>query len=176
MTLLKLLGPLAISVLIVVGARRRGYGGQLGLVPPPVGRTAIWLACWLGWIAVTELARAWLGMPAPDPWPDYPTTIVVLRIAAIGIVGPVFEELVFRGVLLARLSPTRLGPTLSIVAIAAGFAAFHVGNQSPPELVFTFVDAVLFGLARRHTGSLVAPCLMHATGNLFSIGQSLGAW
>lgn len=177
LTLLKLLGPLAgVGILLLAARRGRlGWTTDLGLVGPPLALTAIWLVGWAAWIWVTELARTRLGMPPPTPWPAYSPAMIALRIFAIGVAGPVLEELLFRGVLYERLGRTRLGRTAAIVVLAAGWAALHTG-QSWQEMGFTFVDGLILGAARRHTGSIVAPCLMHIAGNLVSIGQSLALW
>lgn len=174
-TLLKVGLPL-LGIAILCLAAHRGrltWKDDLGIARTPVGRAVLWIAAWVGWILLGEAARGVLGMPAPAPWPAYPPVIVAVRILAIGILGPILEELLFRGVLYHRLGRTRLGLTGAIVLIAAGWAALHTG-QPWPEIGFTFLDGVVLGFARRHTGSIFAPCAMHACGNLYSIGQSLG--
>jgi membrane protease YdiL (CAAX protease family) len=178
-TLLKLLGPFAGIGILLLAARkgRLSRTADLALTRPAALATGAWLLGWLGWIVATELLRGALGMPPPGLWPSYPTPIFVLRIVAIGMAGPLLEELLFRGVAYNRLLRTplgKLGPFGVLAIIAAGWALIHLGSQPPAEVAFTFVDGVVLGVARWQTRSIVAPAAMHATGNLYSIGQSLG--
>ncbi len=97
----------------------------------------------------------------------------MLRVLAIGILGPAAEELVFRGILFARLLKP-IGPAATIVATAAAWAALHYGYNWL-TLSQVFGDGLILGLARHQSRSTNVPIAMHAVGNLFSIYQSLCA-
>jgi membrane protease YdiL (CAAX protease family) len=83
--------------------------------------------------------------------------IAMLCIA--GLVAPVVEELVFRG-LLYRAWERQWGWAASMLATSAVFAAYH------PVPFAAFIGSVIFVLVLRRTGSLWAPIIVHATGNL----------
>lgn len=86
-----------------------------------------------------------------------------LLFSAGGLVGPVFEELAFRGVLYGGLRK-RFGAGGATVATAALFAAAHgVTNHLP---VVQAVGGVLFCAAYEVSGSLWAPLILHVSANL----------
>jgi membrane protease YdiL (CAAX protease family) len=146
---------------------------DLGWRWPRPATLAIWLAAWAVWVAVGEYAIDLLGLDQAKPWPDYPLLIVALRVLAIGLLGPLAEELVMRGVLLHRLRATRLGVVGAIVLTAAGWAAMHI-QYGAGSIGLIFLDGLILGTARVQSRSLLVPIAMHVAGNLFSIAQSLG--
>ena len=85
-------------------------------------------------------------------------------IVAVGAVGaPACEELVFRGVLYGALR-RRVNPVVATVLVAGLFAAAH-GLRTPVPWVQA-VGGVLFCAVYEVSGSLWAPFLVHASGNL----------
>jgi membrane protease YdiL (CAAX protease family) len=97
----------------------------------------------------------------------------VMLIAIFGTtLGPVCEELAFRGFLLPLLTRSA-GAAGGIVLTALPFALLHGSEYawSWPHLVLIFVAGVAFGWMRWRSGSTAAAALMHATYNLtFFIG------
>jgi len=96
-------------------------------------------------------------------WPG-----TVLLAFTIVVVGPLEEEVLFRGVILPRLTPW-LGSTWAIVATSVIFAVLHVGSEPlgiRPAGVF--VLALAWGWARLRTRGLNAPIAMHIVTNLVS--------
>ncbi|MDQ2945078.1 MAG: hypothetical protein M3Y27_03915, partial [Acidobacteriota bacterium] len=59
--------------------------------------------------AIEELAYRFLDVPSSTPWPAFAGLVILMRVAAIGIAGPVAEEFVFRGLAFAWIRRTRLG-------------------------------------------------------------------
>lgn len=93
---------------------------------------------------------------------------VVLVIAAIAVVGPIAEEIVFRGVLLPWLG-RHLSPTLAIVTSSALFGALH--PHYGPRVVAIFAIGAVLGWARWRTGDLRTSIALHITVNgAFSLG------
>lgn len=88
------------------------------------------------------------------------------------VLGPVFEELLFRGFLLPLLQKT-LGPWPAIVLAATGFALLH-GQQYKwawQQLLVIGLAGIAFGYARYKTGSTAAAALLHGGYNLtFFVG------
>jgi|KBSSwiStaDraftv2_1062776.scaffolds.fasta_scaffold18334_5 membrane protease YdiL (CAAX protease family) len=88
------------------------------------------------------------------------------------VLGPVFEELLFRGFLLPLLQRA-LGVWLAIVLAAAGFAALHGAQYqwSWKHLLLVGLAGVAFGYARYKTDSTAAAALLHGGYNLtFFVG------
>jgi len=108
--------------------------------------------------------------PAPDP-------LAVLGIAlAVVVLGPLAEEVVFRG-LLQRLLARRVGLGVAIGLTAVVFAAFHIpnyGGRQPlarlaiPLSVLT-LDAILWGALYAGSGTLTVPWLAHAGSNAVAL-------
>jgi membrane protease YdiL (CAAX protease family) len=175
-TLVKVALPLLIIVMVFVAAtvvsKKKGISlKDLGLAWPKLPTLFLWLAVWIAWMAISEMAiNAW-GLQQAKRWPEYPALILGLRIAAIGILGPIAEELLVRGLLFALISRQRPGPLGAIVICAAGWAAMHY-HYGAKTIALIFLDGILLGTARQHSRSLLVPILMHIAGNLFSIYQS----
>jgi membrane protease YdiL (CAAX protease family) len=170
---IKLLITLVVIALPLTIARLRGFNVRdfAGLHKPPARLFAIILGTWVAWMAMTELLLHVLQVDAPNSWPPSPLIVVVLRVLAIGILGPIGEELIFRGVLYGRLSP-RLGVTATIVLLAASWSLIHI-RYDWTTIAFICADGLILGYARYKTGSVITPMAMHIIGNLFSVWQSL---
>jgi membrane protease YdiL (CAAX protease family) len=174
-TLIKVILPFAGIVVVLVMAKLRKLDLQevVGLRLPSAQRFALWIAIWIAWMAISELVLQSMHMEQPAPWRAYAPLIVALRILAIGILGPIAEELIFRGLLFGRLAP-RIGAVVTIVLLAAGWSLIHLPNGYQwTTIALIFIDGLILGFARKHTGSVYVPIAMHILGNLYSIYQSL---
>jgi membrane protease YdiL (CAAX protease family) len=89
-----------------------------------------------------------------------PGVQIYLVFLAIAL-APLFEETVFRGVLLPLLT-RRLGLGAAVVISSILFSAIHMHLYSSAPL---FVIAVGFSLAYAYTGSLWVPVVMHSLFN-----------
>jgi hypothetical protein len=115
-------------------------------------------------ISVSALAALLHARDVPTPVESLITSraslVAVLLFAAL--VGPVFEELVFRGFIYPLLARA-LGAWPGIVLTAAAFGVLH-----GPEYLWSWqhvlavgIAGVVFGIARYRTGSTAAAALMH---------------
>ena len=103
--------------------------------------------------SIQDVAR--LLTAAHPPWLQ-----AYLLVLAVGL-APLFEETVFRGVLLPLLA-RRFGVGAGVLLTSALFAGIHMHLYSTAPL---FVIAVGFALAYVYTGSLWVPVTMHALFN-----------
>jgi membrane protease YdiL (CAAX protease family) len=168
-----LLPAFAIVIMLLVAKRRKlSLSDDLGLRAPGLKLAVVFLVVWLCLIALEEYITS--GMPGTEikVWPPYPPLILFLRILAIGFLGPIAEELAFRGLLMRLLSRTPVGVAGAILITAAVWSIIHL-QYAPILLAIIFVDGVTLGLARHFTRSLYVPIAMHVIGNLLSIYQSL---
>jgi len=108
-----------------------------------------------------EAAQRWL-LRSPPILAHSEAVILFARIAAFGIVAPIVEEVVFRGILFRRWAST-LGSVRGLVLSSAMFALFHI---DPPG---AFVFAVVVSLLYAKTGTLYVPVVVHAIYNLGSL-------
>jgi membrane protease YdiL (CAAX protease family) len=169
-TLLKVVIPLiAIAAVFLIARRRRLLlQSDLGIRPAPVGETIIFLLLYGGWMLTTDALTGWRGPWDFTIWRQSPVWVDVLRVVAVGILGPIAEELIFRGLLYAFLIRTRLRVIGTIVVLAAVWAGIHI-DYSALVIGILFIAGVLLGAARFRTGSVLAPILMHILWNLYAV-------
>ncbi len=74
----------------------------------------------------------WRGPWDITIWRQSPLFIDALRVLAVGILGPLAEELIFRGLLYGLLSRTRLGVIWTIVFLAGFWAAPRIARTIVP--------------------------------------------
>ena len=83
------------------------------------------------------------------------------KILWILLIGPVLEEIVFRG-LAFRPAEQYLGDKWAILLCAALFALAHWGF---PNLPLAFLAGLLFGWIRHQSGNLLCPIVAHMSAN-----------
>jgi len=167
-----------IALLVLVPAFRRFAAGQLRKGIPPGRRVESAIA------ALVQVALPFAVMGAIVLWHwtiggemalarrigDQRSIAVELAQAAsiegfvfsvllAGVVGPIVEELIFRG-LLYRAWEAQWGWFWSMLATSAVFAVYH------PVPFAAFIGSVILVAVLRRTGSLWAPILVHAAGNI----------
>ena len=92
----------------------------------------------------------------------------VIQIIGIGMIIPICEELIYRGLIFMRMRQY-CNVNLAIGLSALLFAAFH-GNVV--QGIYGFATGVLFAYVYEKYGSLKAPVLVHVSANLMSLGLS----
>ncbi|NMP17198.1 type II CAAX endopeptidase family protein [Thalassotalea sp. Y01] len=96
------------------------------------------------------------------------TDYIWLSFLAICIVAPIFEELVFRGFIYAKLASTRLRHSGSILVTAILFTFVH-SQYSGLVLVDLFILAMLLSITRYKTGNVYYCIAIHAINNMMSM-------
>lgn len=87
------------------------------------------------------------------------------QIILFGIVSPVLEEVLFRGVMFSVLR--KIFPwSVSAIITSAAFAAFH-GNVI--QMLYAFPMGMVFQLFLKKSGGLMAPAACHAGSNMASV-------
>jgi len=169
-TLVKVAVPLLVTAMVLVVARRRwlSWREELGLAWPGAKQAGLWLAIYVVWMLGSNAIWGWRGPWDFATWAQTPLGVAMLRVLAVGVLGPIAEELVFRGGLYARLIGTRVGVTGAVVLLAAGWAVVHT-SYSGGVVALIFVDGLLLGAARYYSRSVVAPILMHVAWNLYAV-------
>lgn len=131
-----------------------------------VGAVALWY-----WIAGGEPALAHLVRQLKPHDVEMAQALVpaemVRSLLVMGILAPLTEELVFRG-LLYRAWEAKWGWIPAMLASSALFAAYH------PNIVPAFVAGILYACVYRRTGSIWAPILVHAAFNVLVWYPMLG--
>ena len=87
------------------------------------------------------------------------------ELLVVGLVGPVMEELLFRGVIQKRLADY-VKPGLAAVLSALIFGAFH-GNML--QFIYAFIFGLGFAFVYSKFHTVWAPILAHCAGNITSV-------
>lgn len=85
---------------------------------------------------------------------------------AIGLVGPVAEEIVFRGAIENHLLKKWKNPKRAILVSALIFGLIHI---NPAQMVFAFLIGLLLGWLYYRSGSLLLVMLIHVLNNSLSV-------
>ena len=104
----------------------------------------------------------------PSTWESAHAGAFALNIFALAIVGPVVEELTFRGLGFRLFLP--YGQTIAIVAIGIAFALWHGLLHALPVL-FVFGAALAFLRAR--TDSVYPGMILHASFNALALAVAV---
>jgi membrane protease YdiL (CAAX protease family) len=99
-----------------------------------------------------------------------PTSAWIVAIARGCLIVPLFEELLFRGLLLRWLGKY-FSSTRAVIVSAALFAVMH---GYPIVLPYAFVAGLFLGWIRERTGSTLNPFFMHVVNNVVFL--CLGLW
>lgn len=89
-----------------------------------------------------------------------------LGVLSVAVIGPVAEELTFRGGLMGGLMRNGYSARTAIIASALVFGIIHA---NPVQIVFAGIVGLLLGWAYWRTGSLLPSILMHVANNSFSV-------
>lgn len=95
----------------------------------------------------------------PDWWVH-----VLIMVAAV-VIAPVFEEVLFRGLLQTSLRKISASPIVAVGLASLVFAVIHPHWQAPPIFVLSLLIGALYEVSR----NLWAAIVMHAAFNAFAI-------
>lgn len=84
------------------------------------------------------------------------------------LAAPLLEELLFRGYLFSAWRHSRLGLSGTLLLTSGLFTLMHWGQYHWVQLSFVFLLALILGLARERTGSVLLPILLHLLNNFVS--------
>jgi len=124
-------------------------------------------------LAVQVLTHSLGGFTRLDYWDNiYRSTrpLFVLWLGT-GLLGPLFEELFYRGFLFSGLRRSRLGVSGTILTTAALFALTHY-RYGVYGVIWIFVLGLVFGIARHRSDTIRLPILMHVTYNLIFLAYN----
>ncbi|QPG04452.1 CPBP family intramembrane metalloprotease [Salinimonas marina] len=86
-------------------------------------------------------------------------------ISATCVIGPIFEEIVFRGILYKRIVQSRVGPLGAIVLPSIIFSLAHLQYSEPLIFIFIFISGCLLSWIRHITGNLWYSIALHCFWN-----------
>lgn len=163
-----LLGSLALVGSVYLWKRRRSVD-FLGLRPAPVKR----YLPWLGLFVLMALVIEGLAHLSPAFDTDFMERVLGtstkpwLLLLGVGVMAPLFEELLLRGLLLGSLR--YMADEHAAVAITAGvFALMHL-QYDWTVILLILPMGIILGYARTRSGSIWVPVLLHVLNNSLSV-------
>ena len=173
-----LAGPAWVGV-SALAARMRGWTvrGYLALVMPRRSEILFGIACLAALLIAFDLLTLAFGR---DVVPSFmrdayisarSSNSLVLFFIAVVVVGPIAEEIAFRGFLFRGLSATWLGVAGTTVLTSAAWAAMHV-QYDWVLLGQIFLIGLLLGWLRWASGSTLLTILLHVLANLAATLQA----
>lgn len=123
-----------------------------------IGAFALWHWTNGGEPALAQYVRAWRSDEAEMARAFLPAHLTLTFLVA-GLLAPVFEELVFRG-LLYRAWERRFGWFAAMLLVSVVFGLYHRHFWS------AFAGSIAFVCLYRRSGSLWAPIIVHSIANL----------
>lgn len=137
--------------------------------PAPVSYAALLLLGISSCIAVNGLMDL-LGLLDLSPSFDAASELlysggILIELLVVGLVVPVAEELVFRGLVYNRLRES-VSPVWAAVLSALAFGVFH-GNLV--QGIYAFLLGLLLAFCSEKYKTVLAPVIVHATANIVSV-------
>jgi len=137
----------------------------------PLVLLGLWLALYLGRLLAGPdfqiPANEGLTVVVENPQP----LLRVLMFVFLILIAPVFEEMLFRGMLQSVMRDLTTRPWEAILITSAAFAASHPHTHLPA----LFVLSCCMGYAYEKSGSLMRPIFIHALFNAASITATLAS-
>ncbi|MGE0142360.1 MAG: lysostaphin resistance A-like protein [Planctomycetota bacterium] len=140
------------------------YLGFLVLWVPIAFVLVPWVWQRLGWAIEPQAHLAWFAE-------EHTATEVAFAFAAVAILGPWIEEVIFRGFLQTGLQ-RRFGRVTALAITAVVFGLLHVPNGTHLLIPIALLGA-LFGVLRESSGGLSAAILAHAIHNGLTVALVL---
>jgi membrane protease YdiL (CAAX protease family) len=124
-------------------------------------------------LAAEQLMGLVYTLPSSDPTADFIKTLggsALYLMAALAIIGPVMEEVIFRGFLFNVLNSSvskklGLSTLTTLIAVIGSAFVFGVMHMNLPALPFYMVLGAVYAEAYRRSGSLVVPVIAHVLNN-----------
>jgi len=166
-------------VVVLLARRRESWQAAFGASWRSLGRAALLgglfllaaLPFFFFYHLLSDLGLRWFGIDSSLQQAALVITDnqpLALRSYLMGmavVVAPLFEEIIFRGILLP-VCAKRIGTGLAIFLVSLLFAICH---RHLPSTVPLFILSVALSLAYLYTGNLLVPVCMHGLFNAFNL-------
>lgn len=134
---------------------------------------SIWLLITLFMLGLTE----WMANGNEDLQTPFMNDVVSgtkslpMLIITVGLLAPIFEELLFRGFIFKGLERGILGGHGTVWLTSIVFAAIHL-QYALPIVLMIIPMGLLLGYSRMYSGSLLVPIVLHVLNNTIAIGYT----
>ena len=139
-------------------------GAKTGLIWAPACLIINMVLSILVFFLTSSLSRAGVAIPDSDLSVRNPTPLaIVLQLLYVIILAPIFEETLYRGVVLGAMA--RYGKTAAILLSALSFGLMH-GNI--PQAASAFATGLVYATIAVNSGSIVPTIVIHCLNNLIA--------
>lgn len=165
--------PLTIITLFTVVKFRRKmtFANYVGLQLVKVGELIRWLTYLAIFAIVAVSCEKIVGRPPAPEWMKaaYDSTDYVwLFFVSVVILGPITEELLYRGYIQRVWSQSKLGIMGSIMMVSFIWAGTHF-QYDLYDMTWIVLFGVILGISRLKTGSIIPAIAMHMSWNAISL-------
>lgn len=164
-----------LCILIVLAVVKMKKGSNvlhyLNIVRPSIKQVLLWIGVAIAYIFALELLMTNIDTEAFET--DFMANVVAtgpvwLLIISVGILGPIWEEVFFRGFLFKPIEQSKLGGHAAVAITSVVFVLIH-GQYNWAILVAMLPLALILGYARFYSKSLVVPVIIHILNNSASV-------
>lgn len=125
------------------------------------GISTIWMMI-LGYLAEISPNINDMFKEFGDSWDEMLNTNYIWILLSVVVLGPIIEELIFRGILINILKKP-FGKVTAVVLQAAFFGLWH---RDPVQIVYTAIFGIFLGVVYLRTNKIRYPIYMHILNNL----------
>ena len=157
----------------VIRFRKLSLADDVGFRPFAAKDLLIWGGAFLVLAVAQEVISNAAGLESSaGSWRGkYGEADLAVRILAVGLLYPIAEEFLFRGVILGAFS-RKFGPAAAVILSAIAFAVVHV-QYDLIGMGFILADGLLFGAARVLGRSVYLPMIFHVLGNSYAVWERI---
>ncbi len=137
--------------------------------------------CWLKWVGIFVLFSIVLEAIAQnfeELQTDFMTDVLKntgnlpMLALTVGVLGPIFEEVFFRGFLFKSWEKS-IGGHATVLITSSIFAFMHYGQYELGVVLLIIPMGMILGYARLYTGSLFVPIVLHVANNVLATYMGL---
>jgi uncharacterized protein len=144
---------------------------DLGTRPPDLRAAWPWILFFIAWLGAEWAIVTAYPVEVDPEWQEELERLSLLEDLALTVLlGPVFEELLFRGALFAALI-RRWGISVAAIVPSALWGLIHVQYEAW-YAVSIACSGVILAMIRWKSGSLYVPIALHSGFNLFDLLMS----
>ena len=133
-----------------------------------IGKTIEWILILFGFSLFITFLTNWLGIMNEVEFTNQVlnnSSSMILLLYGFGIVQPIFEEFLFRGLLFKGLKE-KFGGRLTVLITSILFVIAHIQYDFIILILVLFPNALILGFARLKTGNLTIPIILHCINNI----------
>ena len=155
-------------ILVAANFPNQSWRVSLGFHGVAVRSLGSWTAAMIAFVVLQMMVNGFFDIPAGEFLDALKGTKSFGLAICLVLLAPVLEEMLFRGYLFKAWRHSRIGLSGTLILTSALFVLLHWGQYHWVLMAWLFAFAVILGLARENTGSVLVPMFMHGANNLVS--------